>query len=93
MSFRHSALTEKSHILSESVLKDYAGWTMSSKMTQIYIHLSGESSKILLQKKCVIKKSDIGETIVFKIKAMPEIAMKSTDLILNFVVNVELYYL
>lgn len=43
--FRHSALTEKSQILSESILKDHAGWTMSSKMTQIYIHLSGESSK------------------------------------------------
>jgi hypothetical protein len=49
--YRHSALTEKSQILSESVLKDHAGWTMSSKMAQIYIHLSGESSKILLQKR------------------------------------------
>ena len=48
--YRHSALTEKSLILSESVLKDHAGWSMSSKMTQIYIHLSGESSKVLLQK-------------------------------------------
>ncbi len=49
--FRHSALTEKSQILSESVLKDHAGWTMSGKMTQVYIHLSGESSKILLQRR------------------------------------------
>ncbi len=30
--FRHSALTEKSQILSVSVLKDHAGWNMSSKM-------------------------------------------------------------
>ena len=57
--FRHSALTEKSMILSESVLKDHAGWTMSSKMTQVYIHLSGESSKVLLQKRGVIRKENI----------------------------------
>ncbi len=55
--FRHSALTEKSLILSESALKNRAGWTMSSKMTQIYVHLSGESSKVLLQKRGVLKKT------------------------------------
>ena len=33
--FRHSALTEKSQILPESVLKDHAGWTMSSRMASI----------------------------------------------------------
>ncbi|MDN5845348.1 MAG: site-specific integrase [Candidatus Nitrosocosmicus sp.] len=57
--FRHSALTEKSMILPESILKDHAGWTMSSKMTQIYIHLSGESSKVLLQKRGVLRKEDM----------------------------------
>ena len=36
--FRHSALTEKSQILKEHVLRDHAGWTMSSKMPQVYIH-------------------------------------------------------
>ncbi|MDN5847756.1 MAG: hypothetical protein L0H53_15940 [Candidatus Nitrosocosmicus sp.] len=56
--YRRSALTEKSMILSESILKDHAGWTMSSKMTQIYIHLSGESSKVLLQKRGVLRKED-----------------------------------
>ena len=69
--FRHSALTEKSQILSESVLKDHAGWTMSSKMTQIYIHLSGESSKILLQKRGVIRKSDIGKSNALKTRQCP----------------------
>ena len=44
--FRHSALTEKSQILKEHVLRDHAGWTMSSKMPQVYIHYFGtESSK------------------------------------------------
>ena len=53
--FRHSALTQKSQILPEAVLWGHAGWTMSSKMTEIYVHLSGESSRIILQKKGIIK--------------------------------------
>lgn len=69
--FRHSALTDKSQILSESVLKDHAGWTMSSKMTQIYIHLSGESSKILLQMRGVIRKNDADEANALKTRQCP----------------------
>jgi integrase len=34
--FRHSALTEKSQILTESTLRDHAGWTMTSKMPTVY---------------------------------------------------------
>jgi integrase len=56
--FRHSALTEKSQMLPEAILRDHAGWTMSSKMPAIYLHLSGESSKILLQKKGIMKRQD-----------------------------------
>jgi integrase len=56
--FRHSALTEKSQVLSEAVLRDHAGWTMGSNMPKIYVHLSGESSKILLARKGVINKID-----------------------------------
>ena len=69
--FRHSALTEKSLILSESVLKDYAGWSMASKMTQVYVHLRGESSKVLLQKTGVIKKEDIGQVNALKTRQCP----------------------
>jgi hypothetical protein len=66
--FRHSALTQKSQLLPEPVLRDHAGWTMSSKMPEIYIHLNGESSKILLQKKGVIRKQDmeISEALLSK---------------------------
>ena len=56
--FRYSALTEKSQFLTEAVLRSHAGWTMSSKMPQVYIHLSNESSKILLQKRGIIKTED-----------------------------------
>jgi integrase len=54
--FRHSALTEKSLILKEAVLRDHAGWSNSSRMPQVYIHYSGtESSKSLLQAKGIVK--------------------------------------
>ena len=56
--FRHSSLTEKSQYLSESLLKDHAGWSMGSNMPQVYVHLKGESSKILLQKRGIIEKED-----------------------------------
>ena len=56
--FRHSSLTEKSQYLSESLLKDHAGWSMGSNMPQVYIHLKGESSRILLQKRGIIEKDD-----------------------------------
>ena len=47
---RHSALTAKSLILKEHTLRDYAVWSMSSKMPQVYIHYFGnESSKSLLE--------------------------------------------
>jgi hypothetical protein len=47
---RHSALTAKSLILKEHTLRNYAGWSMSSKMPQVYLHYYGdESSKSLLE--------------------------------------------
>jgi integrase len=47
---RHSALTEKSKILKESVLRQYAGWSPNSNMHQKYIHYFGnESSVSILQ--------------------------------------------
>lgn len=57
--FRHSALTEKSQILKEHVLRDHAGWTMTSKMPQVYIHYFGtESSRSLLEARGIIKEKD-----------------------------------
>lgn len=54
---RHSALTEKSQLLTESTLRDHAGWTMTSKMPAVYLHYYGtESSKRLLEAKGVLRK-------------------------------------
>jgi integrase len=59
--FRHSALTDKSQVLKEHILRDHAGWSMSSKMPQVYIHYFGnESSKSILEIIGFIKK-DITE--------------------------------
>jgi integrase len=53
---RHSALTQKSKYLKEHVLRDHAGWTLSSKMPQVYIHYFGnESANSILQAKGILK--------------------------------------
>jgi integrase len=47
---RHSALTEKSMILKEHVLRQHAGWTPRSQMHLKYLHYYGnESSESLLE--------------------------------------------
>ena len=47
---RHSSLTEKSTILKEHTLRQFAGWSMGSNMPQIYLHYFGnESSEDLLE--------------------------------------------
>ena len=68
---RHSSLTEKSQIVSEAVLRDHAGWSMSSKMPQVYIHLSNESSKILLEKRGIINKKDKEISTALKSRECP----------------------
>ena len=47
---RHSALTEKSAILKEHVLRQHAGWSGSSQMHLKYLHYFGnESNESLLE--------------------------------------------
>jgi predicted nucleic acid-binding Zn ribbon protein len=47
---RHSALTEKSAILKEHVLRQHAGWAGSSQMHLKYLHYFGnESNESLLE--------------------------------------------
>ena len=69
---RHSALTSKSSILKEHTLRDYAGWSMSSKMPEVYIHYFGnESSKSLLEAYGIEDNSKKGQTNVLKSKPCP----------------------
>jgi integrase len=54
---RHSALTEKSTILKENVLRQHAGWSIGSQMPQKYLHYFGnESSEGILQANGIIPK-------------------------------------
>jgi integrase/recombinase XerD len=54
---RHSALTEKSMILKEHVLRQHAGWSGSSQMPQKYLHYFGnESSESLLEAYGIVTK-------------------------------------
>jgi hypothetical protein len=47
---RHSALTEKSKIVKESILRQHAGWSPTSQMYQRYVHYFGnESSESILE--------------------------------------------
>src|SRR6187200_2415444 len=54
---RHSALTEKSKILKEHVLRQHSGWSSNSQMPQKYLHYFGnESSESLLEAYGIIPK-------------------------------------
>jgi integrase/recombinase XerD len=54
---RHSALTEKSKILKEHVLRQHSGWSISSQMPQKYLHYYGnESSESLLEAYGIVPK-------------------------------------
>jgi hypothetical protein len=50
-------LTEKSVILKEHILRQYAGWSIRSQMPQKYLHYFGnESSESILQAYGIITK-------------------------------------
>lgn len=69
--FRHGALIQKSRILKEHVLRDHAGWSMTSKMPQVYLHYFGtESSTSLLEAYGVVKRND-KKQFSLKIKQCP----------------------
>jgi integrase len=64
--FRHSSLTEKSKMVTEAILRKHAGWTMSSEMPQVYIHLQDESSDIILEKYGIVKTKKKEESSLLK---------------------------
>jgi integrase/recombinase XerD len=41
---RHSRATRMASIMSEAAMKQYFGWTQSSKMAGIYVHMSGKDT-------------------------------------------------
>ncbi|HZD83794.1 MAG TPA: site-specific integrase, partial [Nitrososphaeraceae archaeon] len=68
---RHSALTEKSKILKEHVLRQHAGWSGRSQMHLKYLHYFGnESSESLLQAYGIVPKEG-QESDILKPKQCP----------------------
>jgi integrase len=68
---RHSALTEKSGMLKEHYLRQYAGWTPNSNMHLKYLHYFGnESSDSLLEASGIIPK-DKRQSDILKPKQCP----------------------
>ncbi len=69
--FRHSALTEKSKMVKEHILRNHAGWSITSKMPQRYIHYFGsESSKSILKVKGIIKENESDTQDTLKINTV-----------------------
>ena len=70
---RHFSLTEKSKMnLNEHMLRNHAGWSMTSKMPQRYLHYFGsESSKSILRIKGIIKENEEIENNLLKPKYCP----------------------
>ena len=70
--FRHSRLTELAKDFSESELKVIAGWTGSSTMAGVYVHLSGgDIEKKILEKNGLLNKADAPGQDVLKPKTCP----------------------
>lgn len=46
--FRHSRATLLAKRLTEAQMKSYLGWTRSSKMAGIYVHLSGKDTDVAI---------------------------------------------
>jgi hypothetical protein len=70
---RHSALTEKSKILKEHVLRQHSGWSPRSQMHLKYIHYCGsESSESLLEAYGIVNPEDErADIFVLKPKQCP----------------------
>lgn len=60
---RHSSLTQKSKILNEHTLRQYAGWTANSGMPQKYVHYFGdEANQDLLVAYGILPKDEAVDT-------------------------------
>jgi integrase/recombinase XerD len=69
---RHSALTEKSTILKEHVLRRHAGWSPRSQMHLKYLHYFGnESSESLLEAYGIVNADERADIFVLKPKQCP----------------------
>jgi hypothetical protein len=69
--FRHSRATYLAKHLTEAQMKDYLGWTQSSKMAAIYVHLSGRDTDMAILKLNGVKVEQESDNEVLKPKGCP----------------------
>lgn len=69
--FRHSRATYLAQHLTEAQMKDYLGWTQSSKMAAIYVHLSGRDTDLAILKLSGVKVQEENGIEVLKPKDCP----------------------
>jgi integrase len=70
--WRHSALTEKSKILKEHVLRQHSGWSPRSNMHLRYLHYFGnESSESLLEAYGIVNPDERADIYTLKPKQCP----------------------
>jgi hypothetical protein len=69
---RHSALTQKSQILKEHILRQHAGWSGKSQMHLKYLHYFGnESSESLLEAYGIMNPDERTDIYTLKPKQCP----------------------
>jgi integrase/recombinase XerD len=68
---RHSSLTQKSKILKEATLRQFAGWTANSNMPQIYTHYYGNEASESLSEAYGIVTMDQKLSIALRPKQCP----------------------
>jgi len=69
--FRHSRATFLASRLTDAQMKEFFGWTQSSKMASVYIHLSGRDVDKALLKLYGIEPDEESEKELFMPKACP----------------------
>ncbi|MFA5303207.1 MAG: tyrosine-type recombinase/integrase [Candidatus Nanoarchaeia archaeon] len=66
-SFRHARATHMANKLTEAQMKMYFGWTQSSKMASVYVHLSGRDvDNAILDVYGIKRKDDVKDTFAPK---------------------------
>jgi len=84
--FRHSRATYLASYLTESQMKDYLGWTQSSKMCAVYIHLNGRDTDNAILKLSGIKVEENKQEQ--KLKAKQCLRCKTTNQSTNKFCNI-----
>jgi integrase/recombinase XerD len=78
--FRHSRSTILANTLTEPQLKQFAGWTASSKMPGRYVHLSGRDVDTALLRMHGIKNEEEKQTVL-TVKTCPRCSQKNDPLV------------